>query len=242
MQDPTLLKGTARSLEYGQPARATSVSRTVYDANGKLLHEDTWYSSYAPSRRSSGSGRSRSRSRSPRRSDRSRRSRDAVVPGAVDAAAGRSAGLYPSAVATASANQAGTRVGRRVAASTVAWPSSPSATRSPLALDRVLVAEARAADVDAARPDPQPVVEVRGAVVAHVDRGRQRLDPLRLDRQIAAGVLGEVRDAGDLEPDHERGVVRDPLRVRLGEAHEDLGREVVALHRPELRTNLRRRS
>jgi hypothetical protein len=32
--------------EYGQPARATSVSRTVYDANGKKLHEDTWYSSY----------------------------------------------------------------------------------------------------------------------------------------------------------------------------------------------------
>ena len=44
--DPTLLKGESEVLEYGQPARATSVSRTVYDANGKLLHEDSWSSSY----------------------------------------------------------------------------------------------------------------------------------------------------------------------------------------------------
>jgi vancomycin resistance protein YoaR len=44
--DPTLLKGKSEVLEYGQPARATSVSRTVYDANDKVLHEDTWYSSY----------------------------------------------------------------------------------------------------------------------------------------------------------------------------------------------------
>jgi hypothetical protein len=33
-------------LEYGEPARATSVSRKVYSASGKLLHEDTWYSQY----------------------------------------------------------------------------------------------------------------------------------------------------------------------------------------------------
>jgi vancomycin resistance protein YoaR len=44
--DPTMLKGQSEVLEYGQPARATSVSRTVYDANDKVLHEDTWYSSY----------------------------------------------------------------------------------------------------------------------------------------------------------------------------------------------------
>ena len=44
--DPTLLKGKSEVLEYGQPARATSVSRTVYDADGTVLHEDTWYSSY----------------------------------------------------------------------------------------------------------------------------------------------------------------------------------------------------
>jgi vancomycin resistance protein YoaR len=44
--DPTMLKGTSVVEEYGQPARATSVRRTVYDAEGTVLHEDTWYSSY----------------------------------------------------------------------------------------------------------------------------------------------------------------------------------------------------
>jgi vancomycin resistance protein YoaR len=44
--DPTMLKGESEVLEYGQPARATSVTRTVYDASGKELHEDTWSSSY----------------------------------------------------------------------------------------------------------------------------------------------------------------------------------------------------
>jgi hypothetical protein len=46
IKDPTLLKGESEVVEYGQPARATSVSRTVYDAGGKVLHEDKWYSSY----------------------------------------------------------------------------------------------------------------------------------------------------------------------------------------------------
>ncbi|MGZ8740732.1 MAG: VanW family protein, partial [Gaiellaceae bacterium] len=46
VKDPTMLKGKSVVLEYGQPARATSVSRVVYDANDKVLHEDTWYSSY----------------------------------------------------------------------------------------------------------------------------------------------------------------------------------------------------
>ena len=44
--DPTMLKGKSEVDEYGEPARATSVSRTVYDADGTTLHEDTWYSSY----------------------------------------------------------------------------------------------------------------------------------------------------------------------------------------------------
>jgi vancomycin resistance protein YoaR len=44
--DPTLLKGESEVLEYGEPARATSVSRKVYSASGTLLHEDTWYSQY----------------------------------------------------------------------------------------------------------------------------------------------------------------------------------------------------
>ncbi len=39
---------------------------------------------------------------------------------------------------------------------------------------------------------------------------------------VAAGVLPEVGDARDLEPDDEGRVVGDPLRVRLGEADGDL--------------------
>ena len=38
---------------YGVPAQATSVHRTVYSASGKLLSDTTWFSNYAPSRRSS---------------------------------------------------------------------------------------------------------------------------------------------------------------------------------------------
>ena len=44
--DPSMQIGTSAVDEYGQPARATSVSRTVYAADGTVLHEDTWYSSY----------------------------------------------------------------------------------------------------------------------------------------------------------------------------------------------------
>ena len=46
VKDPTMQKGKSEVEEYGQPARATSVSRTVYDVDGTVLHEDTWYSSY----------------------------------------------------------------------------------------------------------------------------------------------------------------------------------------------------
>jgi vancomycin resistance protein YoaR len=45
--DPSLEKGTSEVDEYGQPARSTSVSRKVYGADGAVLHEDTWYSSYS---------------------------------------------------------------------------------------------------------------------------------------------------------------------------------------------------
>ena len=229
-------EGQSEVLEYGQPARATSVSRAVYDANGKVLHEDTLVLVLplrAEGRPGGHEAEAQARSRSEARDEEAGR-RSSPRDGR--RRAGRSAGVYPSALATASANHAGTRVGRRVAASTVACAVCPSATSSPLPLDGVLVAEARAADVDAARPDPQAVVEVRRAVVADVHLRRQRLDSLRLDRQVAAGMLRQVRDPRDLEPDDERGVMGDALCVGLGEADEDLGREVVALHWPDSRT------
>jgi vancomycin resistance protein YoaR len=44
--DPTLLVGQKVLENSGSPSLATHVERKVYDANGKLLYDDTWYSSY----------------------------------------------------------------------------------------------------------------------------------------------------------------------------------------------------
>lgn len=46
IKDPTLPKGTKVVESTGTPARYTSAHRLVYDADGKLLHDDTWRSSY----------------------------------------------------------------------------------------------------------------------------------------------------------------------------------------------------
>jgi vancomycin resistance protein YoaR len=44
--DPTMAAGERVVLEAGQPARTTSVRRRVYTADGKLLYDTTFYSSY----------------------------------------------------------------------------------------------------------------------------------------------------------------------------------------------------
>ena len=44
--DPTLERGTEVVEEEGSDARVTSVTRTVYDAAGKVLHDETWNTSY----------------------------------------------------------------------------------------------------------------------------------------------------------------------------------------------------
>jgi vancomycin resistance protein YoaR len=44
--DPDLYKGQKVVEEAGQPSRATSVRRIVYDENGNVLYDATWYSSY----------------------------------------------------------------------------------------------------------------------------------------------------------------------------------------------------
>jgi vancomycin resistance protein YoaR len=46
MRDPSLLADQRVVEETGEPARATSVRRRVYDENGKLLHDAVFYSSY----------------------------------------------------------------------------------------------------------------------------------------------------------------------------------------------------
>jgi vancomycin resistance protein YoaR len=44
--DPTLLKGKRVTDQFGAPPRETSVHRLVYDADGKLLYDNTWKSYY----------------------------------------------------------------------------------------------------------------------------------------------------------------------------------------------------
>jgi hypothetical protein len=44
--DPTLEKGTELVEEEGSSARATTVTRTVYGADGTVLHDETWNTSY----------------------------------------------------------------------------------------------------------------------------------------------------------------------------------------------------
>jgi len=46
MRDPTLFAGERVVEEAGEPARATSVRRRVYDESGKLLYDAVFYSSY----------------------------------------------------------------------------------------------------------------------------------------------------------------------------------------------------
>jgi vancomycin resistance protein YoaR len=45
-KDPSLLVGERVTDHEGSPPMSTSVNRKVYDENGKLLYDNTWYSSY----------------------------------------------------------------------------------------------------------------------------------------------------------------------------------------------------
>jgi vancomycin resistance protein YoaR len=44
--DPMLYQGVTVVEESGEPSRSTSVRRRVYTASGRLLYDNTWYSSY----------------------------------------------------------------------------------------------------------------------------------------------------------------------------------------------------
>ena len=44
--DATMKPGALAVDDYGVPAQATSVERKVYSADGRLLSDQTWYSSY----------------------------------------------------------------------------------------------------------------------------------------------------------------------------------------------------
>jgi hypothetical protein len=92
-------------------------------------------------------------------------------------------------------------------------------------IEEVLEPEARASDVAAAGLQAQTVVETRRDAEADVGLRHERLDALRAQGGIPAGVALEVLDAGDLEPDEVGRVVRDALCVRLGKPDAHLRRE-----------------
>ena len=46
IRDATLEKGTTVVDEAGSSSSATSVDRTVYDADGSVLYDETWNTSY----------------------------------------------------------------------------------------------------------------------------------------------------------------------------------------------------
>jgi hypothetical protein len=145
--DPSLSVGETVLEDAGEPSRTTSVQRRVYDAGGKLLYDTTWRSYYrseprdeaaaqaqavAEGREGQGQGQAcddgADRDRAGRdraHDDRARGRRRAAF------RSGRHGSGRSSARAIASTSQAGTRVGRCVAASTHACVVHPSATRSP---------------------------------------------------------------------------------------------------------------
>jgi hypothetical protein len=75
----------------------------------------------------------------------------------------------------------------------------------------------------------QPVVEVGRTEIANVGLDGHRFDAVRPERRVAASKAIEVVNARDLEPNEVFRVVRDALRVCLGEADSDLGVEVEAV-------------
>ena len=192
--DATLKPGEVVVDDPGMPAQTTSVERKVYDASGKLLSDQTWYSSYRSTPKIVRVGPGARRRLRKARSRRQRLNQPRRHP---------------------------RRPERRPVDGGVRRP----AVRDHLAvaLDRVLVAEARALDVDAARMDPQPVVESRGLQVPDVRLEHERLEPEVAQPLVTAGVALEVLDARDLEPHEVVRVVRDALRVGLGEAHAHIG-------------------
>ena len=201
---PERLVGETSLEYYGEPARATSVRRRVYSPSGKLLSR---HDVVVVLRR-----RAADRPRRPKpkpkpkpppppkepppptttgrraaaSSDhhaRSRRRRLHRPPGRPE--------LASAAAAIASTRKAGTRVGLSVFESTQAWRVQPSATRVPSRSHGVLEAEARAAHVEAARADLEPVREARRHAVADVRLDGRRVDARLQQRGVAA--LGSAR-------------------------------------------------
>ena len=94
IDDPSLAKGKRVVDELGAPPRQTSVGRLVYDADGKLLYDNTWRSFYVgePSLVRVGTKEPAKKPGASRRS----RSQGAGCPGATTPPAGPAATVEPT--------------------------------------------------------------------------------------------------------------------------------------------------
>ena len=243
-EDPTLEKGKQVVDEFGSPPRRDErCAGSSTTPNGKLLYDNTWRSYYVgePSLVRVGT-------KEPPKKPAAKPAVKPEKPGKGgrrddDAGGGLrgdgAAGGYDScsAVAIASTNHGGTRVGCERRGVDRRVPRLGRCHQLSLALDPVLVSEACPADVDAPQVDRQHVVERGGGAVVDPHPGRQRLEPLRLDRPVAARVVGQVRDPRHLEPHDVRGVMRDALRIGLRETDADVvGASESLRHRATIRS------
>ena len=149
--DRSLAPGKAVVDDPGVPAQSTSVRRRVYDADGKLLSDATWYSSYRAVPELVRVG-PKKKPRSRRRSARSLCSDDRL---------GEPRG-HPGRAQAAGIDR---RVGRPAVGD-----------HDAVTLDRILVAEAGARQVEAAGVHHEAVVEHRRPQVADVRLEHERLD------------------------------------------------------------------
>ena len=134
IDDPTLFRGEKVVEQIGVPPRSTAVTRRVYAPDGTLMYDTTWRSYYVgePTVVRLGT-KPRPKPEEPKAKGDAK-----AKPGATRRrhASGRAgAGVDDdgdsSALRTSSTNHAGTRIGRRVTASTVACAVQPCATRTP---------------------------------------------------------------------------------------------------------------
>ena len=119
IKDPTLAKGAKVVDQAGEPPRKTSVTRTIYDEDGKLLRGETWNTSYAAEPRivRVGTKTTKPKKAPPAKARRSapRGRRDIHYVDDLDADA-----TPDSAVEIARASHSGIRVGRYVSRRTIA--------------------------------------------------------------------------------------------------------------------------
>ena len=134
--DPTLAKGKRVTDEFGSPPRQTAVRRLVYDADDKLLYDNTWRSFYVgePSLVRVGT-KAPAKKPAKKPADKDQKGKGGTPPTTTtpaDAATTPARACYAcSALAIASTNQGGTLVGAWVVESTIACHVSPVAIRSP---------------------------------------------------------------------------------------------------------------